>query len=305
MKVLISDGLSEAGQKILIDAGFDVVNHKYPAEELPGAIADFDAIMVRSATKVTREVIDAGSSLKVIARGGVGLDNIDVEYAKSKGIAVLNTPAASAISVAELAIGHMLALSRNLHLSTTAMREGKWPKKEYSKGFELFQKTLGVIGLGSIGKEVARRGIGLGMNVIAFDPLYSPMNFFIEITSAEEVYKRADIITLHVPFIKSVGPLLTKREFDMMKNGVVIINCARGGVVKEVDLLEALNSGKVQAAGIDVFENEPPTEAQNELINHPNVSVSPHIGGSTIEAQDRIGIEIAQKVVETLRAHAS
>jgi len=301
MKVLVSDGIEEIGAKILQDAGIEVVNKKVSPEELIQTIKEYDAIIVRSATKVTKEVIDAGN-LKAIARGGVGLDNIDVAYAKEKSIPVLNTPGASSISVAELAIAHMFAVARFLNLSNTEMRNGKWPKKEYAHGFELTGKTLGIIGFGNIGKEVAKRALGLGMKVIVRKSS-SPNDTNLDVTfvSQDELLSNSDIITLHIPLIKSQGPTISKNEFDKMKDGVVLINVARGGVVVENDLLNALNSGKVRAAGIDVFENEPFTEAQHNLINHHKVSVTPHIGASTDEAQERVGIEIAEKVIAVLK----
>jgi D-3-phosphoglycerate dehydrogenase len=300
MKILVTDGISPEGAKILADAGHEVNQKTLTPNELLSAIPGYDCIIVRSATKVTKEVIDAGKTLRVIARGGVGVDNIDVKHAQSKNIVVLNTPAASAISVAELAIGHMLAVSRFLHVSTAEMREGKWPKKEYSKGTELYNKNLGIVGLGNIGKEVARRALGMGMRVLAYDPPFTPMDFFVEITTKERLLANADYITLHLPYKKEQGPTIGRTEIAQMKKGVIIINCARGGVVDEQALLEALNNGKVAAAGLDVFMDEPPTEAQKALINHPHVSVSPHIGGSTIEAQQRVGTEIALKVVKAL-----
>jgi D-3-phosphoglycerate dehydrogenase len=300
MKVLITDGISPEGAKILKDAEFDVTQQKLTPEELIARIGDYDAILVRSATKVTKEVIEAGKKLRVIARGGVGLDNIDAVTAAAKGIAVLNTPGASAVSVAELTLGHMLAVSRFLHLSSAEMKAGKWPKKEYGAGIELFKKTLGIMGLGNIGKEVARRAMGFGMQVLAYDPPFSPMDFIVEITTKERLLQKADFITLHLPFDKKAGPIIGAKEFEMMKKGVVIVNCARGGVIDQKALLDALNSGKVAGAALDVFEHEPPTEAEAALINHPRVSVSPHIGGSTIEAQERVGAEIAIKVVKAL-----
>lgn len=300
MKVLITDGISPEGAKILKDAGFDVTQQKLTPEELLVRISDYEAILVRSATKVTKEVIEAGKKLRVIARGGVGLDNIDAVAAASKGITVLNTPGASAVSVAELTLGHMLAVSRFLHLSTGEMHAGKWPKKEFGAGIELYKKTLGIMGLGNIGKEVARRGLGFGMQVLAYDPPFSPMDFIVEITTKERLLQQSDFITLHLPFDKKAGPIIGEKEFEMMKKGVVVVNCARGGVIDQKALLAALNSGKVAAAALDVFEHEPPTEAETALINHPHVSVSPHIGGSTIEAQERVGTEIAIKVVKAL-----
>ncbi len=300
MKILITDGISAEGAKILTDAGHEAHQKSLNPSELLAAIAPYDCIIVRSATKVTREVIDAAPNLKVIARGGVGVDNIDVKHAQSKGIFVLNTPAASAVSVAELAIGHMLAVARFLHLSSMQMRDGKWPKKEFSKGIELYKKTLGILGLGNIGKEVARRALGMGMTVLAYDPPFTPMDFLVEITTKEKLLRDSDFITLHLPFKKEQGPVLGKKEFELMKKGVVIINCARGGVVDEAVLLENLNTGKVAGAGLDVFADEPPTETQKALINHPRVSATPHIGGSTVEAQERVGAEIALKVVKAL-----
>jgi D-3-phosphoglycerate dehydrogenase len=304
MKILITDGISPEGAKILLDAGHDVDQVKYTPEELLTNIGKYDCIIVRSATKVTKEVIAAGKNLKVIARGGVGLDNIDVEVAKAKNLTVLNTPGASAISVAELAIAHMFALSRFLHVSKMDMVAGKWPKKEYSKGIELNGKTLGVMGFGNIGKETARRALGLGMNVLAFDPPFTMMDFVVRITTREKLLEASDFITLHIPVDKETGPAIGKKEFDMMKKGVILINCARGGVVDEVALLDALESGKVAGAALDVFVNEPPTDAQKALINHPRVSVSPHIGGSTVEGQERVGIEIAQRVVKAFNPDA-
>ncbi len=298
MNILVSDGITSEGAKILTDAGHKVDKLKLTPEELLQKIGDYDCIIVRSATKVTKEVIAAGKNLKVIARGGVGLDNIDVPVAESKGIKVLNTPAASTVSVAELAMAHMLAVSRFLHVSSMEMRAGKWPKKEYGEGIELYKKNLGILGLGNIGKEVARRGLAFGMHVLAYDPPFTPMDFFVEITTKEKLLANSDFITLHLPFEKKLGPIIGKKEIDMMKQGVVIINCARGGVVDEASLLDGLNSGKIAGAALDVFSNEPPTDAQKALINHPRVSVSPHIGGSTVEAQSRVGTEIATKVVK-------
>lgn len=300
MNILVTDGISAEGAKILSDGGHRVHQQSMKPEELLQRIPEYECIIVRSATKVTKEVIDAGTKLRVIARGGVGVDNIDVKHAESGGIMVLNTPGASAISVAELTIGHMFAVSRFLHLSTAAMKDGQWPKKEYSAGIELYKKTLGIIGLGNIGKEVARRALGLGMTVLAYDPPFAPMDFIVEITTKERLLAEADFITLHVPLDKVRGPAIGRQEIALMKNGVIIVNCSRGGVVDEEALLEGLNSGKVRGAALDVFVHEPPTEAERALFNHPRVSVSPHIGGSTIEAQDRVGTEIALKVVKAL-----
>lgn len=300
MRILVTDGIDAQGAEIMRNAGFEVVEQKLSPEELINSIKDYDAILVRSASKVTKEVIDAGVNLKAIARGGVGLDNIDVKYAKEKGIPVLNTPGASAISVAELSIAHIFALSRFLQLSNTEMRLGKWPKKEYSKGRELTGKTLGILGLGSIGKEVAIRAKGLLMDVIAYDPFVKENNIGVKMVSKDELLANADIISMHLPLIKGEPFAIGKPEIEKMKNGVIIINCARGGTLDENALLDALNSGKVYAAGLDVFISEPPTEEEKALVAHPHVSVTPHIGASTQEAQLRVGVEIAEKIVSTL-----
>jgi D-3-phosphoglycerate dehydrogenase len=301
MKILITDGIEKTGLEILQKAKCEITEKTLTPPELLQAIGDYEAIIVRSATKVTKEVIDAGKKLKVIARGGVGLDNIDVQYAKSKGLKVLNTPGASSISVAELAIAHMISLGRFLPMSNIAMRNKQWPKKEYSKGIEMTGKTLGIIGLGNIGKEVAKRALGLQMKVIATDPLVKQTDLNVKLVPMDELLQVSDYITLHIPLDKAKGATITKAEFDKMKKGVILVNCARGGVVREKDLLEALNSGKVAYAGMDVYETEPPTPEEFDLINHPRVSVTPHIGASTMEAQDRVGIEIAQKVVDALK----
>jgi D-3-phosphoglycerate dehydrogenase / 2-oxoglutarate reductase len=302
MRILITDGIERTGADILLKAGFELTEKTLTPDELINSIGDYDAIIVRSATKVTKAVIDAGARLKIIARGGVGLDNIDVEYAATKGLKVLNTPKASSISVAELTIAHLMSLGRFLPMSNIAMRNKQWPKKEYSKGIEVTGKTLGIIGLGNIGNEVAKRAMGLMMKVVAHDPFVTKTDLDVKLVPKDELLQISDYITLHLPYDKKRGPIIAKAELDKMKNGVILINCARGGVVVEKDLLDALNSHKVAYAAMDVFEHEPPTPEEFDLINHPRVSVSPHIGASTLEAQDRVGVEIAQKVVESLNA---
>lgn len=302
MKVIVTDGIEKVGSDLMRKAGLEVVEQKLTPEELLVEIAKYNAIIVRSATKVTKEVIDAGTQLKAIGRGGVGVDNIDVAYAKSKGIPTLNTPGASAISVAELAIGHMFAVSRFLNLSSMEMRAGNWPKKNYAAGIELTGKTLGLLGFGNIGRECAKRALGLGMKVIAFDPFVNTTDMDVKLCDKDEVLANADFISLHMPLIKGEPAAVGAPEIAKMKKGVIIINCARGGVVEETALLNGLKEGKVLGAGLDVFMNEPITDAQKELINHPRVSVTPHIGASTNEAQDRIGIEIAQKIIDALNS---
>ncbi len=294
MRILINDGMSTEGISMLKEAGFDVDDIKIPQEELASKIAPYDCIVVRSATKVTKEVIDAGINLKVIVRGGVGVDNIDVEHAEAKGIKVLNTPTASSASVAELALAHMFALARSLVDANLTMRANLWEKKKYAKGIELGGKTLGILGIGRIGKELAKRALALGMKVIAYDPIVKCVDLDVKLVSKEEVLKNSDFVSLHMP--KQDGYAISKEEIAMMKNGAFLINCARGGTVCEAALLEALNSGKLAGAGIDVFEKEPTDNW--DLVKHPKVSVTPHIGASTVEAQDRVGAEVAKLLKE-------
>ncbi len=295
VKILINDGMSAEGIQMLRQAGHDVFDTKIPQEELPSRIGEFDAIVVRSATKVRSDVIDAGTGLKAIVRGGVGVDNIDVAYAESKGIKVMNTPAASSASVAELALAHMLALSRFLVQANLTMRDGKWEKKQY-KGRELAGKTLGILGLGRIGNELAKMALALGMKVIAYDPYVTSTDLDVELLPMDEVLPRADYLSLHMPYDKAAGHAVGPVEIEKMKDGAFLINCARGGVVSEKSLLAALNSGKLAGAGIDVFMEEP--NPYPELIHHPRVSVTPHIGASTSEAQERIGNEVATLLIE-------
>lgn len=314
IKILVNDGIHPDGKLLLDEAGYQVNTDKIPQEELPHKLPDYDVIIVRSATKVRKDLIDKCPNLKIIARGGVGLDNIDVEYAKSKGIEVMNTPAASSQSVAELAFAHMFGLSRSLHsanrdMPTKGDSEFKALKKSYSKGMQLRGKTLGIIGFGRIGQESARIGIGIGMKVMPVDLVINDadiaLNVFqsqdedinlsvkIETAKMDEMLAKADYISLHVPGGKN--PLIGKAQFDQMKDGVIIINTARGGTIHEESLLEALESGKVAAAGLDVFENEP--TPRKELLEHPNISLTPHIGASTLEAQRNIGLELADKII--------
>ncbi len=295
MKVLISDGLSKKGQEILKNAGIEYVNEHYELDELIEKIKDFECILVRSATKVPKEVIDAGEKLVCIARGGAGIDNIDHQYAKTKGIPTLNTPAANSASVAELAIAHMFSLARNLHKSNYTMRKGEWNKKQY-KGIELNGKTLGLVGCGKIGQLTAGIANALGMKVLGTDPFVEKADG-IEMVSFDELLANADFVSLHVP--KQPEPVIGAEEIAKMKDGVYIINCARGGVVDEKALLDALNNGKVAGAGLDVYVEEPTKNI--ELVFHPNVSVTPHVGASTAEAQERVGSEIAEKIVNALK----
>lgn len=297
-KVLIADGLQKNAVEQLKCLGIEVIERHFEQEELGEALKEFDAVVIRSASKINKAVLDKelGGKLKLIIRGGVGVDNIDVDYAVKNGIIVKNTPNASSVSVAELAIAHIFALARFINISNVTMRDGKWNKKKYV-GTEITGKTLGVIGLGRIGRETAKRATALGMKVIYFDfigevPGVSEYEYY----NLDELLAKSDFISLHVPYDAKQGSLIGKEEFAKMKEGAYIINCARGKVVDEVALLEALNSGKVAGAGIDVFEQEP---TQNlELVSHPKVSVTPHIGASTNEAQEKIGEEVVNIIKE-------
>jgi len=312
VKILINDGIHPDGQLLLEEAGYQVETNKIAQADLDAQLPNYDAICVRSATKVRTALIDKCPNLKAICRGGVGLDNIDVAHAKSKGIQVINTPAASSKSVAELAFGHMFNLSRFLHLSNRDMpakgdTEFKKLKKSYAKGQELRGRNLGIIGFGRIGQETAKIGLGLGMNVLPVDLMLDDatiqltfqgnkeitVSVKIDTVEMDEMLAKADYISLHVP---SMGKaLLGADEMAKMKDGVILINTARGGTIDEDALLAALESGKVGGAGLDVFDNEPTPRA--DLLNHPRISVSPHIGASTQEAQRNIGLELAEKLI--------
>lgn len=318
IKILANDGIESSAREILNSKGYEVITEKVKQEELIKEINEkkYDAILVRSATQVRKDLIDSCPSIKLIGRGGVGMDNIDVEYARGKGINVINTPAASSQSVAELTFAHLFSVTRMLHASNRDMPvEGSTNfaalKKKYSKGIEVSEKTIGIIGFGRIGQKTAKIALGLGMKVLAYDPMVQEANINVEIYHTpdnktnvsvliktvpfEEVLKKSDFITFHVPMPKDKKPIITKNEIDMMKEGVVLINDARGGIIAEQDLLDALRSGKIAYAGIDVFINEPTPNP--ELLKLPNVSLTPHVGGQTVEAQNRIGIELAEKIV--------
>lgn len=295
-KILISDPVSTECIDLLEKAGhdLDLKTDKKTPEELADMIQGYDAIVIRSATKVRKVAIDAADKLKLIVRGGVGIDNIDHEYARSKGITVSNTPTASSQSVAELALAHMLALYRFLPQANITMRNGEWNKKQY-KGKELADKVLGIIGFGNIGKSLAKKALALDMTVLAYDPYVKETDMNLEIVDLDMLLKRADIISLHIPHTDSTHYIIDAEAIAKMKDGVMIINCARGGVVDEKALLDALNSGKVAFTGIDSFEEEPTNNL--ELVSHKNVSVTPHIGASTKEAQDRVGLEVAEVII--------
>ena len=315
-KILANDGISESGVQALNAAGFEVITTKVAQEQLVNFINtnDINGLLVRSATQVRKDLIDACSSLKLIGRGGVGMDNIDVDYAKSKGIHVINTPAASSESVAELVFAHLYSGVRYLHDSNRNMPlEGdskfKQLKKSYGGGTELRGKTLGIIGFGRIGQATAKIALGIGMKVLFSDSQIKnldlklnfhdgqSLNFQLQNNNLDEILKKADFITLHVPAQKDY--IIGKEEFSKMKDGVGLVNASRGGTVDEVALIDALDNGKVSFAGLDVYESEPNPEIK--ILMHPKISLTPHIGAATNEAQDRIGIELAEQITELMK----
>ena len=316
VNVLANDGISKSGIDALTNMGFNISTTTVAQEQLINHInsQNIAVLLVRSATTVRKDLIDQCPSLKIIGRGGVGMDNIDVEYARSRGLNVINTPAASSSSVAELVFAHLYSGVRFLHESNRNMPlEGdsnfKVLKKAYAKGVELRGKTIGIIGFGRIGRETAKIALGVGMNVLACDKVIKKtdikldfgngktIDFNIKISSFLDVLKKSDFISLHVPAQKEY--IINKKEFNLMKDGVGIINAARGGVINELELLSALDSGKVSFAGLDTFENEPKPDIK--LLMHPNISLTPHIGAATNEAQDRIGLELAEQIINILK----
>ena len=319
MKILANDGLDQSGIDALTEKGFEVITTKVPQEFLVEYINENNirTVLVRSATQIRKELIDACPSIEIIGRGGVGMDNIDVDYARSKNIHVINTPSASSESVAELVFAHLFSGARflqdsNRKMPITGDSEFAKLKKSYEKGIELRSKTIGIIGMGRIGQEVARIALGLGMRVIAADnnvgrasikvKFYNNqfINVDIETEPLEGVLRHADFITLHVPAQKD-GYMIGEKEFAMMKDGVAVVNCSRGGVIDEEALISALDSGKVAFAGLDVFINEPTPSKQ--ILSHPKISLTPHTGASTVEAQDRIGLSLAEQICSILQVY--
>jgi len=316
MKVLANDGISKSGADKLVKNGFDIITVSVEQGQLINYINKNDVVvlLVRSATKVRKDIIDSCPSLKIIGRGGVGMDNIDVEYAREKGLKVINTPAASSLSVAELVIAHLYSCVRFLHISNRNMPlEGdtnfKSLKKAFAKGIELRGKTLGIIGFGRIGQEVAKIAIGIGMHVIYYDLHNDKVNielmffdnkkidFSLEKSSFKDVLSKSDFITLHVPAQKEY--VIGEKEFDLMKTGAGVINASRGGVIDEVALNKNIDEGKISFAALDTFENEPKPEIT--LLMNPKISLTPHIGAATNEAQDRIGVGLADQITEILK----
>jgi D-3-phosphoglycerate dehydrogenase len=312
MKILANDGISNDAKKQLEERGFTVITEKVNSEDLITKINEenYEGILVRSATKIRKDIIDSCPNIKFIGRGGVGVDNIDVEYAREKGIFVFNTPASSSQSVAELVIGNMFAISRFIGKSARNIQDGDFNKlkKEYGSGVELRGKTLGIIGFGRIGQTLATYAIGIGMNVVAVDIEEKivgvslgngelKLSKYIDVkTNINDILPICDYISLHVPKQSNGNSVIGRNEFELMKDGVRIINTSRGGVVNELELIEYLNNGKVAAAALDVFENEP--TPMRELLSHSNILCTPHIGAATNEAQDRIGQEIVDIIVE-------
>ena len=296
MKILVTDGMDRTALEQLKKDGHEVAEQFYPPEALGQALRGVDAVVVRSATKIRASHIDEakGGQLRLIIRAGVGVDNIDVKYAENAGITVKNTPRASSNSVAELAMGHMFSCARFLSAAGHTLREGRWEKKAYGNGFELNGKTLGIIGFGRIGQSLGRMARGIGMEVIAQDIFHVPgieEQMGMKYVELDSLFAQADLISLHTPSLNGVK-LICKENIEKMKDGVVFINTSRGDNVNEADLLEALESGKIRAAGLDVYADEPSNN--HALYSHPHVSCTPHVGASTKEAQQRIGAEILE-----------
>ena len=301
VKILVSDKLSEDGVKILQDTpGFTVdVKVGLSPEELIKIIPEYDGLVIRSATKPNKTILEAATKLKVIGRAGIGVDNVDVPAASAQGVVVMNTPEGNIVTTAEHAISMMMALSRQIPQATASIKEGKWEKKKFM-GVEMFNKTLGIIGIGRIGSIVVRRALALEMKVIAFDPFISKEaaeKIGVELVSLEELYKRADFISIHTPMTDETRNLLNASTLAELKKGVRIVNCARGGIINEADLAEAIKSGHVAGAALDVFEVEPPAK-DNPLVGLENVIFTPHLGASTTEAQENVAVAVAEQFVD-------
>jgi D-3-phosphoglycerate dehydrogenase len=303
MRILVSDQLSEEGLKILKEVNeFQVdVKLKLKPEELKEAIKDYDALVVRSSTKVTKDIVEAGKNLKVIGRAGVGLDNVDLEAATQKGIIVMNTPAGNTISTAEHTMSMILALSRNITQANASLKKGEWRRSEFM-GVELYNKILGIIGFGRIGREVARRALAFGMKVVTYDPFLSrevAEGLGIEVVEMKDLLTTADYITVHTPLTDETKHIISDKQFELMKKSSRLVNCARGGIIDENALIRALREGKISGAALDVFENEP-LPAESELLKLNNIIITPHLGASTEEAQINVAIEVAEIVRDAL-----
>ncbi len=301
MRVLVSDPLSEKGIERFKEKGIDIdIKTKLTEDELVKCIGSYDGLVVRSETKVTARIIEAADNLKVIGRAGVGIDNVDVSAASKKGIVVMNTPGGNTISAAEHTMGMMLALSRNIAQANSSLKQKQWKRKEFM-GTELLGKTLGVVGLGRIGVEVAKRALSFGMHILAYDPFISTeyaQKIGVRLETLKELFQKADYITLHVPVTAETKHLINKKNLDEMKDGVRIVNCARGKIINEEDLAQAIKSGKVKGVALDVFEQEPPYDSP--LLNMDAVIVTPHLGASTEEAQENVAVDIADQMADAL-----
>lgn len=302
MKVLISDKISIKGVEVLKSApGIEVdIKTDLTPDDLKNTIKDYDGLIIRSGTQVTSDIIEAAENLKVIGRAGIGVDNIDVDEASKRGIAVMNTPGGNVITTAEHTIAMMFSLSRKIPQATESMRQGKWEKKKF-EGTELYNKTLGILGVGKIGSIVADRALGLKMKVIAYDPFLTEETankLGIELVSLDELYQRADFISVHVPLTSDTKDMIDAEAFKKMKDGVRVINCARGGIINEDDLTKAIKSGKVAGAALDVYDKEPPDK--KPLFSLDNAIFTPHLGASTAEAQENVAIDIAEQIVDFL-----
>ncbi len=301
MRVHINDPLDkQATEKLASLPNIQLTSQHYEKEELIKLMPEIEILVVRSATKVTADIIEAGTKLKIIGRAGTGLDNIDVKVAEAKGIKVINTPGANSISVAELTIGLMIACSRHIARGTIDLKNGKWTKKEL-EGHELYKRTVGIIGFGNIGREVAKRLLAFDMNVLAYDPIVKETDMNVKLVDLDTLISNSDYITIHVPLTPETKNLINKDTISKMKDGVIIINAARGGIVDESALYEALVSRKIYAAGLDVFEVEPPTdELRQKLLSLPNVVATPHVGASTFEAQERVGMLLVERLIKEI-----
>lgn len=301
MRIHINDPLDkQATERLKSVPGVELTSEHLEKEDLLKIMPEIEVLIVRSATKVTADIIEAGTKLKIIGRAGTGLDNIDVKAAEAKGIKVINTPGANSISVAELTIGLMIACSRHIARGTIDLKNGKWTKKEL-EGHELFERTVGIIGFGNIGREVAKRLLAFDMKILAYDPFVKETDMNVKMVDLDTLYKESDYITIHVPLTPETKNLINKETISKMKDGVIIINAARGGIIDEEALYEALVSGKVYAAGLDVFEVEPPTdELRQKLLALPNVVATPHIGASTFEAQERVGMLLVERLIKEI-----
>ncbi|HDS29244.1 MAG TPA: 3-phosphoglycerate dehydrogenase [Candidatus Acetothermia bacterium] len=301
-RVLVSDPLDPKAVAAMREAGLEVEEKTdLSPQDLLEEIVGYDALVIRSATKVRADVLDASSRLKLVVRAGVGLDNVDVHHAAQRGVAVRNTPAASSDSVAELALGHILSLARHIGRGTVSTKAGRWEKKKL-KGVEISGKTLGIVGIGRIGQSLARKAHALGMNVICHDKLLQecPVPQFATFVTLPELLQRSDFVSLHIPFDPKFGATIGAAELAQMREGAFVINCARGGVVDETALVEALDSGRLAGVALDVYATEPPDTA-HPLFSREAVSLTPHIGASTVEAQERVGEEAAQIVIAFFR----